>query len=322
MVAYEGWGVWALVSQYLGNAVLSTIFLSLTTRWCPSLSFSASRFATLFSYGWKLMAAGFIGAFFNELKGLIIGIKYKPADLAFYNRGESIPILFTNNVNATIDSVIFPALSKIQDDKIKVKNAISRALGSSSFLLFPLLLGLAATADYIVEILLTSKWSFCVPYMRICCITCCFSIVGSFNLQALKAIGKSDIILKLEFYKKPLFLLLLFAFMPFGPLYICVANMIYSIAGAFINAFPNRKYIDYPIWMQIRDVVPHFFVAMIMAAIVYAIGLYSTMSVFFTLILQLLAGVLIYVSISIVLKSDSLIYIYTTIKTTFTKKNK
>ena len=169
-LAYTGFGVWALVGQQLTNHVVNTLTLNRIIRWRPQWAFSYSRFKGLFSFGSKLMCANFIGTFFNELKSFIVGARYTPADLAFYNRGESMPALIGNNVNTTINAVLFPAISKLQDDKEGVKRAIRRSMMTSSYVMFPLLFILAATADKVVLILLTEKWMPCVPFMRVLCI--------------------------------------------------------------------------------------------------------------------------------------------------------
>ena len=175
-LAYTGFGVWALVGQQLTNHVVNTLTLNRIIRWRPQWAFSYSRFKGLFSFGSKLMCANFIGTFFNELKSFIVGARYTPADLAFYNRGESMPALIGNNVNTTINAVLFPAISKLQDDKEGVKRAIRRSMMTSSYVMFPLLFILAATADKVVLILLTEKWMPCVPFMRVLCIGYCMTV--------------------------------------------------------------------------------------------------------------------------------------------------
>lgn len=201
-LAYTGFGVWALVGQQLTNHVVNTLTLNRIIRWRPQWAFSYSRFKGLFSFGSKLMCANFIGTFFNELKSFIVGARYTPADLAFYNRGESMPALIGNNVNTTINAVLFPAISKLQDDKEGVKRAIRRSMMTSSYVMFPLLFILAATADKVVLILLTEKWMPCVPFMRVLCIGYCMTVLSTANIQAVNAVGRSDITLKLEFIKK------------------------------------------------------------------------------------------------------------------------
>lgn len=200
-LAYTGFGVWALVGQQLTNHVVNTLTLNRIIRWRPQWAFSYSRFKGLFSFGSKLMCANFIGTFFNELKSFIVGARYTPADLAFYNRGESMPALIGNNVNTTINAVLFPAISKLQDDKEGVKRAIRRSMMTSSYVMFPLLFILAATADKVVLILLTEKWMPCVPFMRVLCIGYCMTVLSTANIQAVNAVGRSDITLKLEFIK-------------------------------------------------------------------------------------------------------------------------
>ena len=257
-MALKGCGVWALVGQYLTNSAIDTCVLWITVKWKPSFSFSMKRFKTLFSYGWKIMASSFIGTMFDELRGLIIGARYSSEDLAYNNRGEQIPALLSSNINSTMESVLFSSISKVQDDKIRVKNVVRRLMKISSFIIMPLLFGISAVADSIIKILLTDKWSECIPYLRIVCISQCFGILNTVNLQAIKAIGKSDTTLKLEFVKKPIYLLIILTMLNISPLAICIGNAIYSIIALLINSKPNKKYLDYGLKEQISDIFIYF----------------------------------------------------------------
>ncbi len=305
VMAYKGYGVWALVGQYLTNTLIDTIVLFFTLDWKPKLYFSYNKFKSLFSYGWKVMIASFIGTLFDQLKSLIIGIKYKSSDLAYYNRGEQIPSLITNNVNATLETVLFPTIAKIQDEKERLKSAVRTMMKMASFIAFPTLLGLAVVSKPLIHILLTDKWLFCVPYLQVCCVQACFSILGTVNLQSIKGIGKSETLLKLELIKKPIYLILILIGMFIGPLYIAIGNMIYSIIAFFINAFPNKKYLDYPIKNQILDILNVFLISIVMVIIVYFVGLIN-LPIFSKLILQIFSGIIMYILMSYIFKIDSL----------------
>jgi O-antigen/teichoic acid export membrane protein len=170
-MAYFGYGVWALVGQQISNIVFNTITLSFIVDWCPRCMFSFERFKDLFGFGVKLMGANLVGTIFYELKIFLVGVKYKPADLGLFNRGESLPQMISNNINNTISTVMFPALSKMQDDKKAVKSALRRSMLTSSYILMPIMFFLCSVADKIVFILLGDEWLGCVPYMRVFCVS-------------------------------------------------------------------------------------------------------------------------------------------------------
>ena len=252
------------------------------------------RFRQLFSYGWKLTASNLIGTFFSQLKGYTIGLKYSPADLAYYNRGEGIPGIFYNNISSSINTVLFPVLSKLQDDKVAIRRALSRSMRMASFVLMPALLGLAAVSDNLVEVLYTSKWAAAVPFMQVICLMNCFDLLGAANIQALKAVGRADTLLKLEVYKKPLMLAMLGCCMFISPLAIAIGQFVYSLIALAINAYPNRKYVNYPLKDQFLDISCSFVMALAMAIVVYMVGKLP-INIYVLLGLQVLVGVGLYV---------------------------
>ena len=197
-MAYHGFGVWALVAQQLINLTIDTIFLWITVNWKPNFVFSFDRLKELFSYGWKILLVGLLDTGYNNLRQLIIGKKYSKADLAFYNKGDLFPKAIIGNLNNAIDSVLLPVMSSEQDDKKLVKLMTRRAIKISTYCIAPLIMGLSVCAPSVVTILLTDKWLPCVPFLRIFCITYMFYPIHTANLNAIKAMGRSDLFLKLE----------------------------------------------------------------------------------------------------------------------------
>ena len=253
IMALRGMGIWALVTQYLVNTTTDTVVLWITVRWRPKRVFSFQKLKKLFSYGWKLLCSGLLFQGSNEIANLIIGKKYTSADLAYYTRGNQIPSLIVNNVNTSISSVLFPALSKNQTDLDAVRSITRRSIQVTSFIMIPLLLGVFATADQIINCLLTEKWAFTVPYLRLYCLYYMIQPIQTANLEAIKAIGRSDISLKLEIIKRSLYLVILLACVPFGVLVIAIGNVVSSYIRSVINSYPNKKLINYSIGMQLAD---------------------------------------------------------------------
>ena len=210
VMALKGYGIWALVFQSLINPFIDTVILFITVKWFPTLEFSIERLKQLFSFGCKIMISNLIGTIFNKLRSFIIGTNYCAEDLAFYNRGESLPQLITQNISSTLDSVLFPAMSKVQDDMDLVKQTARKALRLQAYVIIPLMLGMAVTADKLVKILLTDKWLMSVPFIQIVCVQEIIDILGASSLQSIKAIGRSDKILILEFIKKPVYVVIIF----------------------------------------------------------------------------------------------------------------
>ena len=201
-MAKLGFGVWALVAQTLFNNAVDTLVLWITVKWRPKKCFSFKRLKALFSYGWKLLVASLIDSTYTELRQLLIGKFYTSSDLAYYNRGNTFPKIIVTNINSSIDSVLLPTMSQEQERAYRVKQMTRKSITLSSFLIFPMMVGLAVCAKPIVLLLLTEKWLGCVPFIQIFCISFAFYPIHTANLNAIKAMGKSQIFLKLEIIKK------------------------------------------------------------------------------------------------------------------------
>lgn len=311
VMAYKGFGIWAIVGQYLVNSAVDTFVLCFTVNWRPTLEFSFDRWKKLFSYGWKLLIWSLSSTFYENLRNLIIGKKYTSADLAFYTKGKQWPNLLITNVNTSISSVLFPALSQFQNDLPKLKNMTRRSMSLSSYILTPMLLGMAALSAPLTSFLLTDKWLECVPYMMICCIYFVFMPMQTANLEAIKAIGRSDIILKLEIIKKILQISLLLISMQFGVMAIASSAILTTIFACIINAWPNRRLLQYGYKEQIKDLFPNLFISFIMFLVVWLFSnyMFQKISNLIIIFIGVFSGCLIYWILSIVTNNSSYIYI-------------
>lgn len=307
-MAYRGYGVWALVAQQLCNASVDTLILWLTVRWRPKRIFSWQRLKVLLSYGWKLLASSLLGTMYNNLCYLIIGKMYSSADLAYYNQGDKFPQLIINNINTSIDSVLLPVMSSVQDDRERIKNMTRRAIKTSIYVMAPLMMGLVFCAEPIVKLVLTDKWLPCVPYLRIFCITYMFWPIHTANLNAIKAMGRSDIFLKLEIIKKIMGLALLLITMRISVLAMAYSMIASSILSQIINSWPNRALLHYSYLDQLRDILPSIFLAVGMGACVWLTSLVG-LSAMVTLLIQIPLGAILYLLGSALFKLESYEYV-------------
>lgn len=312
-MAYKGFGVFALVAQYLTNSTIDTIILWFAVKWRPTREFSFERMKGLLSYGWKILVADLIRAVYEDIYSLVIGKKYTSEDLAFYSKGKHYPQLIVTNVNTTITSVLFPALSKFQDDKEQLCKIMRRSIRTSSYILSPLMIGMAAVAEPLVRLVLTEKWLPCVPFLRIACFYLLLMPMQSANLQAIKAVGRSDLTLKLEIVKRVVGIVTLIVTMQFGVMAIALGSVFVTVVASVLNAIPNRKLLNYTYTQQIKDMVPSFSMSLVMGILVYLIG-YIGLNDLATLIIQVCLGGFIYVGLSIITKNDDFKYILSTIK--------
>ena len=303
-MAYRGFGIWALVTQQVLNAAVNTAILWLTVGWKPRRIFSLERLKGLVSYGWKILVSGLLDTVYLKLYQLVVGLRYTEADLAFYNKADQMPLLLVENINNSIDSVLLPVLSAEQDSRESVRAMTQRAIKTSTYIMMPLMAGLAVCAQPLIRLLLTEKWLPCVPYMRIFCIVYAFYPLHTANLSAIKALGRSDIFLKLEVLKELVSIVLLLVTMRYGVYAIALGLLVSSVASQLINSWPNRKMLGYTYPQQLRDMAPAILLSLLMAACVWPIQQLG-LSDFVTLLIQVPLGVVIYAGVSAALKLES-----------------
>lgn len=320
-MAYMGFGVWALVAQNLFNMFVDTVILWITVKWRPKKMFSFERLKGLFSYGWKLLVSSLIDAVYTDLRQLIIGKMYSKTDLAQYNQGKKFPQIIVTNINTSIDSVLLPTMSESQDDRARVKEMMRRSIKTSVYIMAPFMMGLAFTADSVISLVLKDKWLPSVPYLRIFCITYMFRPVNTANLNAIKALGRSDMYLKLEIMKKIVGLALLFSTMWFGVMAMAYSLLASSVMTQIINSTPNKKLLGYSYLSQLKDILPGILLALAMGLIIYPVR-FLGLGNLLTLLIQVPAGVLIYIAGSKLLHLDSFEYIFSVVKKLLKKKVK
>lgn len=312
-LAYLGYGVWALVAQQLLNVTVNTAILWLTVGWRPKLMFSFRRLKGLISYGWKLLASALLDTLYLKSYQFIIGLRYSDADLAFYNKADQLPTLIVENINASIDSVLLPVLSAEQDSKTQVREMTRRAIKTSTYIMMPIMMGFAVCAEPLIRLLLTAKWVPCVPYLQVFCFIYAFYPLHTANLNAIKAMGRSDVFLKLEIIKKIIETSVLLATMRFGVMAMALGQLCSATISQVINAWPNKRLLDYPYIQQLKDMLPSILLSLVMAFIVSLVMLLH-LNDWFTLIIQVAVGVVIYVAGSAILGLDSFKYMLGIVK--------
>ena len=325
VMAFAGFGVWALVAKELTNIVVGKIALFFVTKWYPKLMFSWKRMKELLKYSWKILCAGLIYTAYNEASGLIIGKKYSSTDLAFYNKGKSWPQLIGDSIDGPVNNVLFPVLSKAQNEPARAKAMTRRAIRTSCYIMFALCAGLAAIAPTFVYVVLGEAWAESIPFMQIMCFVYAFLPVHSSNTQAIRALGRSDISLIQEIIKRAVGIGVLVATMWFGPIWMAVGTAFVTIVSAVVNAFPNKKLLGYGWIEQMKDILPYFGLVILMGAPVYAMN-YLNLSLgwnmYLVLVLQVIVGIGLYIALSILFRLEIFKYLLNTIKEIFKKKKK
>lgn len=303
-IASYGMGVWALVWQQILYYFILMITLFITVDWKPRFICDMTRLQGLFAFGWKILIASLIDTIFNNMQGLVMGRIYNEKTLGNYNRGEQFPKIIVLNISMAIQSVMLPVMSAKQDNKIEIRGILRRSIIMSSYLVLPMMIGMIAVANNLIYWLLGEQWSGAVIFLQLMCLAYIFWPIHIANLQALNAMGRSDIFLKLEIAKKIVGLIAFFIGIMQGAIILITMKALADFLCTFINAYPNKKLLQYSIWEQWRDILPSIFISVLMGIAVYLVGTYMKMG-FMALLVQVLVGIVVFILLSMITKNES-----------------
>lgn len=269
ILAYRGWGVWSLVFQQVFGNFINAILLWIFAGWRPTIEFSSDSFRYLWGYGSKILGASLIQQVYDNIYPLVIGKCFSASSLGLYSRAHSFASLPSANLSGILGNVSFPILSKIGDDVERLVATYRRMMKATAFIVFPLMIGMAASANPMVRMLLNESWSGCVPYLQLLCFALIWQPLSSLQLNILKIIGRTDVVLKLELYKRSFGLLTIFLSIPFGVIGICVGFIIFYLYSFCMNTFFISRTLGLSFISQIKDLIPMSFNSILMGMIVY-----------------------------------------------------
>lgn len=293
-LAYCGWGVWALVFQQVGSSLFNAILLWILAGWRPTVEFSKDSFNYLWSYGSKVLGASLIQQVYDNLYPLVIGKFFNASQLGLYSRANGFATLPSTNLSSILGSVTFPVLSKLNNDKDKLIAVYVKMIRCTSFLVFPLMIGMAAVAGPLVKLLLDPQWNGCIIMLQILCFALIWQPLSFLQINLLKVIGRTDIILKLEIMKRSVGLITIFVSIPFGVIGMCWGFALFYIYSFTLNTFFTSKTLQISFKRQLKDIIPILLNALIMGLVVYVCTLFLQISVFLLFILCILIGIVYY----------------------------
>jgi capsular polysaccharide repeat unit transporter len=271
VMAYNGYGVWALVAQSTVSTFFNFVLLWLCSRWRPVTRFSKASFRYLFNFGSKLLASGLLDTLYNNAYPIVIGKFYNSAQLGLYSRAQSYASLPSSNITGILQRVTFPVLSLMQDDDERLALNYRRLLRVSAFVVFPLMVMLAAVAAPLIRVMITSKWDGCVGFLQILSLAMMWYPIHAINLNLLQVKGRSDLFLRLEIYKKILGVLILICTIPLGVTAMCWGLVIGSVFSLVMNTYYTGKLIKVGFFIQMKDLLPTLVNSVIMGGIAYYI---------------------------------------------------
>lgn len=293
-MAHFGFGAWALVAQQLVNQTAICVILLAATRWCPKGRFSGESVRRLIPFGSRVLGQNLLVQIFMNLRSLIIGRMYTSADLGYFNRGKSFPQAIMESVNGTVQTVLLPLYSREQEDPNRVLNMVRTTIRVTSFLIFPVVIGMACVAEPMVRLLLTEKWLPCVPFLQIFAIGYIFHPTQTSSAQAYKALGDSRTPLRIEIIRKLTELTLLLISMRFGVLAIALSTLVNGFVGMCVTFVPNVRRLGYRLGEQLADILPALAASAVMGAAVLLAGRLIG-RIWLQLAVQVLVGAAVYV---------------------------
>lgn len=305
MLAIKGFGVWAIVAQYLINSLIDSAVLLFTVKWHPRFSFSLKSVRELLGFSVKMTTASLINTVFVEMQSLLIGARYTSDELAFYKRGQQFPSLFINNICIALGKVMYPTLSNESSENDNVKRLMRNSLKFTIFFISPVMFGLISIAKPLVCVLLTDKWLPCVPFLQIACIQYLLQPVQTANCNAIKALGRADIYLWMEIVKKGVGVSLLLCASSKGVLHIAIACTISILFSVFVSCVPNIKLLNYSLREQISDIILPIISGIIMCVVVSLFQLIKIPNALL-IVLQIFVGIIIYLGVSYAFRSEVL----------------
>jgi len=304
IMAYSGFGVWSLAVKMLSNALFRTVLLWIYVDWRPGLHFSLKAVKELFDFGSKLLIASLFSAAFKNIYRVVIGRLYAPAILGFYEQATKVERIPTTNFTGIITRVVFPAFSKLQDDVDYLKRSLKKAVKFMSFINFPMMIGLMIIAKPLVITVFTDTWAPMIPYLQLLCFTGLLYPLHAVNLNLVKAVGRSDLYLKINVLKKVLNFFSIIIFYRFGVEGLLFGKIIVSFLAYIVNTMYTSHFANYGLKEQIIDFIPAIGLTGVMAVLVYSIKFAGISSSFLLLVTQVASGVIIYFGLAAIFKLE------------------
>ncbi|SDQ08289.1 Membrane protein involved in the export of O-antigen and teichoic acid [Streptococcus equinus] len=313
-MAYSNFGVWSLVAQDLSNVITISVVLWFSVGWRPTFQFSFKRLKLLFDFGVKIFIQTLFNTIYANIRSLLIGGFYSPTDLAYYTKGNQYPNLIVTNVDTAVSKTMFPVMSREQNDLIRIKILTRKTAQVSSYIMSPILIGFFVCAKQIVSVVMTDKWLPAVPYIRIICVCLLIRASQTAILQAIKSIGRSDVVLKMDIPVRVLALIILMFTIRLGVIYIAISEIIIEFLALLIYSYYSSKLLNYGYLEIFYDFLKNVALAVSMGIVVYFVGVFSGLSVLLTLLIQIIVGGITYIILSILLKNESWLLFNSSVK--------
>ena len=309
VMAYMGFGVWALVSQYLIGATIPTIVFWIYTKWRPSWVFSWQSFKELFGFGFYMFLTHLLNSLSRQIQNLLIGKFYSPETLGYYSKAQSTEKLASHTISGVMTSVTYPLYVEVQDDMPAMQNMIKRLTTTIAYITFPLLVILLLVARPLFIILYSDRWVESIPYFQVLCIAGLGACLTAVNTQPIAAIGKSKTMFIWTIVKRLVGIsAVLIGLLIFGMYGLLVGVIINNWFSYFVNIYLVSKHVGYKWTRQVGDLFPITFAVLVAGVISYLCGAISHLNMYADGALKLITFVMLYICWSLFFKPESYLY--------------
>ena len=319
VLAYNGFGVWALISQYIINLIIDTTILWITVKWKPKLIFSFSKIKQLVSFGWKIFLSRLSKNACSSARQLIVGKRYSSSDLAYYNKGTEMPATIIPLISTSINNVLLPTMSMVQDERKQVLEILRKTVRLVSFCIWPIAIGLIVCGQSLINLLLSEKWAFAYPFLVISCLGYSIWPITAVYNNAIQAIGKSDVFLGVQITVRICEIALLIFSVFVGVYAIALSAVATWLFELLLSACFCRKYFLYGFKSQLYDIFPSAIAAIAMGICVYLFTLLDIGDLAL-IVIQVPCGIIIYLCLTKFFQFESLDTILNYIKFKWRKK--
>ncbi len=253
LFVYNGYGVWSLIYMQLSTQFLYSAFLWTRTEWKPTLLFSKTHLKKHLGFGYKLTLASLLNSVFDNAYNVIIGKFYPVQILGQFDRAKTFNNYPVKILTAMISKVTYPILASIQNDKEKLLEGYRKIMKLTFFVSVPIMLSLSIVSKPLLLFFLGNKWALAADLFKILCIAGILFPIHTFNINLLRVLGRSDLLLRNEIIKKIIAVIIIILAFPHGIHVVVWSAVLISLIELLVNTYYSGVLIKYSLKVQIND---------------------------------------------------------------------
>ena len=306
ILAWKGWGVWALVAQQIISSSVISLILWCINKWMPNFCFSKESFKQLFGFGSFVLCSNLINTFCNNVQGLLIGRFFTPTILGYYTQAHKLESLASHTFTTIIEQVSYPVLSQFQSDNNALKNVLYKLASILVYISFPMMLILILLAEPLILFLYGEKWIASIPYFQILCVAGMSATFHGVHYYAVASKGKSRDLFIGTIVKRTLALIVLILGMHFWQMEGLIWG--FSIGAwiiALVNAWLVSKHLGYTLYQQFKDLSAIILLSIISFCFVNTLICFIECNLYLNTVIILSSFLSIYLIGSIILKIEA-----------------